>query len=240
MNRAPQRRPSQCAEEICEIDNSVPAAESGFSVDRSRVVCDAKLAAVSRERDSAVDSRGLGIALTGIGTRLRVGSEQSTSMPIASMRTQARLAPTNPPSTEGSGATEGSRAVEGSCRFRWKGKGVRAWEYFGSSLRTESFMASRVARMSDTLRHRQSFDGFEAAHALPADKFVTKSGQCTNAVYGLCSSNSAETPVTPSHIGVAFDVSLEVLPHEGVSSSKGARDATPEGFRVELISQVLD
>ena len=65
--------------------------------------------------------------------------------------------------------------------------------------------------MSDTLLiidgHSMAFRAF---YALPAEKFVTKSGQCTNAVYGFVSMlvKLLETE-SPSHIAVAFDVSRE-------------------------------
>lgn len=98
--------------------------------------------------------------------------------------------------------------------------------------------------MSDTLLiidgHSMAFRAF---YALPADTFVTKSGQRTNAVYGFVSMlvKLLETE-SPTHIGVAFDVSRESFRTKEYPEYKGTRDATPEEFKgqVELISQVLD
>lgn len=134
--------------------------------------------------------------------------------------------------------------MEGSCPFSVEGAGCAGVGVFRLVIGTESFMASRVARMSDTLLiidgHSMAFRAF---YALPADKFVTKSGQCTNAVYGFVSMlvKLLETE-SPSHIGVAFDVSRESFRTKEYPDYKGTRDATPEEFKgqVELISQVLD
>ncbi len=84
---------------------------------------------------------------------------------------------------------------------------------------------------------------FRAFFALPADKFATKTGQHTNAVYGFVSMLvKLIEQESPDRIGVAFDVSRHSFRTEEYPEYKGTRDETPEEFKgqVELISQVLD
>ncbi len=84
---------------------------------------------------------------------------------------------------------------------------------------------------------------FRAFYALPADKFTTRTGQHTNAVYGFVSMlvKLIETEA-PDRIAVAFDVSRHSFRTEEYPEYKGTRDETPVEFKgqVELISQVLD
>lgn len=84
---------------------------------------------------------------------------------------------------------------------------------------------------------------FRAFYALPADKFVTSTGQCTNAVYGFVSMLvRLLDKEKPTHIAVAFDVSRHSFRTEEYPEYKGTRDETPAEFigQVDLISQVLD
>ena len=98
--------------------------------------------------------------------------------------------------------------------------------------------------MSDTVLiidgHSMAFRAF---YALPADSFVTATGQHTNAVYGFVSmlTRLLETE-RPTHVAVAFDVSRHSFRTEEYPEYKGTRDATPEEFKgqVELIREVLD
>ena len=84
---------------------------------------------------------------------------------------------------------------------------------------------------------------FRAFYALPADNFVTATGQHTNAVYGfvLMLTRLLQTE-RPTHVAVAFDVSRHSFRTEEYPEYKGTRDATPEEFKgqVELIREVLD
>ena len=97
--------------------------------------------------------------------------------------------------------------------------------------------------MTDTLLiidgHSMAFRAF---FALPADKFATKTGQHTNAVYGFVSMLvKLIEQERPDRIAVAFDVSRRSFRTEEYPEYKGTRDETPEEFKgqVELISQVL-
>lgn len=98
--------------------------------------------------------------------------------------------------------------------------------------------------MSDTVLiidgHSMAFRAF---YALPADNFVTATGQHTNAVYGFVSmlTRLLETE-RPTHVAIAFDVSRHSFRTEEYPEYKGTRDATPEEFKgqVELIREVLD
>lgn len=105
-------------------------------------------------------------------------------------------------------------------------------------------MASRVACVSDTVLiidgHSMAFRAF---YALPADNFVTATGQHTNAVYGFVSMLTRLLQTErPTHVAVAFDVSRHSFRTEEYPEYKGTRDATPEEFKgqVELIREVLD
>ena len=107
-----------------------------------------------------------------------------------------------------------------------------------------SMHTSRVTCVSDTLLiidgHSMAFRAF---YALPADRFVTHSGQHTNAVYGFIKMMvKMLQEEKPTHVAVAFDVSRHSFRTEEYPEYKGTRDATPEPFKgqVELISQVLE
>ena len=98
--------------------------------------------------------------------------------------------------------------------------------------------------MSDTVLiidgHSMAFRAF---YALPADNFVTATGQHTNAVYGFVSMLTRLLQTErPTHVAVAFDVSRHSFRTEEYPEYKGTRDATPEEFKgqVELIREVLD
>lgn len=105
-------------------------------------------------------------------------------------------------------------------------------------------MASRVSCVSDTVLiidgHSMAYRAF---YALPADNFVTATGQHTNAVYGFVSmlTRLLETE-RPTHVAVAFDVSRHSFRTREYPEYKGTRDATPEEFKgqVELIREVLE
>ena len=84
---------------------------------------------------------------------------------------------------------------------------------------------------------------FRAFYALPADNFVTATGQHTNAVYGFVSMLTRLLQTErPTHVAVAFDVSRHSFRTEEYPEYKGTRDAIPEEFKgqVELIREVLD
>ena len=98
--------------------------------------------------------------------------------------------------------------------------------------------------MSDTVLiidgHSMAFRAF---YALPADNFVTATGQHTNAVYGFVSMLTRLLQTErPTHVAVAFDVSRHSFRTEEYPEYKGTRDAIPEEFKgqVELIREVLD
>ena len=104
-------------------------------------------------------------------------------------------------------------------------------------------MASRVSCVSDTVLiidgHSMAYRAF---YALPADKFVTTTGRCTNAVYGFVSMlTRLLEQERPTHVAVAFDLSRHSFRTDEYPEYKGTRDATPEEFKgqVELIEQVL-
>ena len=97
--------------------------------------------------------------------------------------------------------------------------------------------------MSDTVLiidgHSMAYRAF---YALPADKFVTTTGRCTNAVYGFVSMlTRLLEQERPTHVAVAFDLSRHSFRTDEYPEYKGTRDATPEEFKgqVELIEQVL-
>lgn len=105
-------------------------------------------------------------------------------------------------------------------------------------------MASRVAHVDETLLiidgHSMAFRAF---YALPADTFVTTTGQHTNAVYGFTTMLlRLLEQERPTRIAVAFDVSRHSFRTDLYPEYKGTRDETPEAFRgqVELIRDVLD
>jgi len=73
---------------------------------------------------------------------------------------------------------------------------------------------------------------YRAFYALPAENFVTSSGQHTNAIYGfaamLINLISSEKP---THIATAFDVSRKTFRSERFPEYKANRSATPDEFR---------
>ena len=83
---------------------------------------------------------------------------------------------------------------------------------------------------------------FRAFFALPADKFITSSGQHTNAVHGFVSMllNLIKNE-EPTHIAVAFDAGSTTFRTKQFTEYKANRAATPEEFKsqVPLIKEVL-
>jgi DNA polymerase-1 len=73
---------------------------------------------------------------------------------------------------------------------------------------------------------------YRAFYALPAENFVTSSGQHTNAIYGFASMliNLISTE-KPTHIATAFDVSRKTFRSERFPEYKANRSATPDEFR---------
>ena len=83
---------------------------------------------------------------------------------------------------------------------------------------------------------------FRAFYALPADNFITSTGQATNAVHGFTSMFlSLLEQEQPTHLAVAFDLPGGTFRTEDYPEYKGTRDETPQPFigQVELIEEVL-
>lgn len=83
---------------------------------------------------------------------------------------------------------------------------------------------------------------FRAFYALPADSFVTTTGQTTNAVHGFISMFlTLLTREQPTHVAVAFDLPGGTFRTELYPEYKGTRDETPAAFigQVELIEDLL-
>ena len=73
---------------------------------------------------------------------------------------------------------------------------------------------------------------YRAFYALPAENFVTSSGQHTNAIYGFASMLiNLITSEKPTHIATAFDVSRKTFRSERFSEYKANRSVTPDEFR---------
>ena len=76
---------------------------------------------------------------------------------------------------------------------------------------------------------------YRAFFALPADNFTTAQGQHTNAIYGfatmLLSLLSSEKP---THVAVAFDVSIKTFRSEIFPDYKANRAKTPDEFRSQM------
>ena len=73
---------------------------------------------------------------------------------------------------------------------------------------------------------------YRAFYALPAENFVTSSGQHTNAIYGFASMLiNLITSEKPTHIATAFDVSRKTFRSERFPEYKANRSATPDEFR---------
>lgn len=84
---------------------------------------------------------------------------------------------------------------------------------------------------------------YRAFFGMPAENFVTASGQVTNAVYGFTSMLlSTLEQQQPTHVAVAFDVNRETFRRQQYPEYKANRAATPPEFKgqVELIKEVLD
>ena len=73
---------------------------------------------------------------------------------------------------------------------------------------------------------------YRAFYALPAENFVSSTGQHTNAIYGFASMliNLISTE-KPTHIATAFDVSRKTFRSERFPDYKANRSATPDEFR---------
>ncbi|MCL2652381.1 MAG: DNA polymerase I [Propionibacteriaceae bacterium] len=83
---------------------------------------------------------------------------------------------------------------------------------------------------------------FRAFYGLPAENFMTSTGQYTNAVYGFTSMlANLITSTHPTHIGVAFDLSRVSFRTDHYPDYKGTRGDTPVPFfgQTELIHEVL-
>ena len=84
---------------------------------------------------------------------------------------------------------------------------------------------------------------YRAFYGLPAENFVTTSGQVTNAVYGFTSMLLATLEqFQPTHVAVAFDVNRNTFRREQFPEYKANRAATPQEFKgqTELITEILD
>ncbi|MBA2388680.1 MAG: DNA polymerase I [Geodermatophilaceae bacterium] len=84
---------------------------------------------------------------------------------------------------------------------------------------------------------------YRAFFALPVENFSTTTGQPTNAVYGFTSMLiNVLRDETPTHLGVAFDVSRQTFRNEMYAEYKAGRSETPADFRgqVSLIKEVLE
>ena len=84
---------------------------------------------------------------------------------------------------------------------------------------------------------------FRAFYALPAEKFSTSSGQCTNAVYGFVSMlSNLISKEKPTHIAAAFDVGRTTFRSEMFPEYKAQRESAPEEFKgqVKLIKELLE
>lgn len=83
---------------------------------------------------------------------------------------------------------------------------------------------------------------YRAFYALPVESFSTTTGQPTNAVYGFTSMLiNLLRDETPTHVGVAFDVSRTTFRSEQYAAYKATRSETPTDFKgqVSLIQEVL-
>nr|WP_225984044.1 DNA polymerase I [Epidermidibacterium keratini] len=84
---------------------------------------------------------------------------------------------------------------------------------------------------------------YRAFFALPAENFVTTTGQSTNAVYGFTSMLiNLLRDEEPTHVGVAFDLSRVSFRTESYAEYKAGRSKSPDEFKgqVSLIQDVLD
>ena len=84
---------------------------------------------------------------------------------------------------------------------------------------------------------------YRAWFALPAENFVTSTGQTTNAVFGFTSMLiNVLRDEKPTRIAVAFDRSEPTFRHEKYVEYKAGRTKAPDEFRsqISLIFEVLD
>lgn len=84
---------------------------------------------------------------------------------------------------------------------------------------------------------------YRAFYALPAENFVTSSGQHTNAIYGMASMLiNLISNEKPTHIAAAFDVSRKTFRSEKFPDYKANRSASPDEFKSqsEYIYQLMD
>jgi len=76
---------------------------------------------------------------------------------------------------------------------------------------------------------------YRAFHALPAENFMTASGQHTNAIYGFATMLLALLSTEkPTHVAVAFDVSRKTFRSEIFPEYKATRSKTPDEFRSQM------
>ena len=76
---------------------------------------------------------------------------------------------------------------------------------------------------------------YRAFHALPAENFMTASGQHTNAIYGFATMLlSLLSTEKPTHVAVAFDVSRKTFRSEIFPEYKATRSKTPDEFRSQM------
>ncbi|MDJ0315110.1 DNA polymerase I [Arthrobacter sp. H35-D1] len=83
---------------------------------------------------------------------------------------------------------------------------------------------------------------FRAFYAMPADKFVTDSGQYTNAVHGFTAMLlTMIRQQKPTHVVVAFDLDTPTFRSLEYTEYKGGRNKTPEEFygQIDLIIKVM-
>src|SRR5215831_18045792 len=84
---------------------------------------------------------------------------------------------------------------------------------------------------------------YRAWFALPAENFVTTTGQTTNAVFGFTSMLiNVLRDEKPTRVAVAFDRSEPTFRHEKYVEYKAGRTKAPDEFRsqISLIFEVLD
>ena len=76
---------------------------------------------------------------------------------------------------------------------------------------------------------------YRAFYALPAENFLTSTGQHTNAIYGFASMLiNLISSEKPTHIATAFDVSRKTFRSERFPEYKANRSATPDEFRSQM------
>lgn len=83
---------------------------------------------------------------------------------------------------------------------------------------------------------------YRAFYALPAEKFKTRSGLSTNAVYGFTAMLiNLLRDEAPTHVAAAFDVSRQTFRADRFPEYKATRSATPDEFRgqIDITKEVL-